>query len=370
MTTIIKAHNPADLLAMVPALVGFEPRNSVVVLGFAGNRTCGALRYDLPLQNHEREVVDRIVATLLRIPTLDNVVIVIRTDRLFPARLGAPHVRLAKTLARSLRSSGIGVKESLCHAADGWASYLDPKTPPGGHPLSDIDSSLVHHEVPDDLREERMRPLSEGRIPSVEDTELDATAAQIAELEVLRTELAQLRSRPGAAFGLCGDDDRDWGALEVCRDLPLFFEGVLDWDAYDVKHGAGLLLFVLKGPPLRDRAMLQWATDLSVGDDLDPNPLAHAEVMLGEGARPDVRRIERAIAVLTAVIARAEDAYRPAPLCMLAWLNWALGRSSVAGRHLDEALTIDPNYSMAQLQYTILSNGMLPAWAFDPAMVE
>lgn len=368
MTTIIKAHNPADLLAMVPALVGFEPRNSVVILGFAGNRTCGSLRYDLPPQAHERGVIDRIVATLLRIPSLDNAVIVIRTDRPFPARLGAPHVRLAKALARSLRSSGIGVKESLCHAADGWASYLDPKTPPGGHPLSDIDTSLIHHEMPEDLRAQRMHPLADGRIPSVDDKELDATASQIVELDALHAELE--KAPPGTAFGLSRENDRDWGALEVCRDLPLFFEGVLDWDADDVKHGAGLLLFVLKGPPLRDRAMLQWATNLSVGDDLDDNPLAHSELMLGEGPRPDVRRIERAIALLTAVIARAEDKYRPAPLCMLAWLNWALGRSSIAGRHIDEALTIDPDYSMAQLQFTILSNGMLPAWAFDPAMVE
>lgn len=370
MTTIIKAHSPADLLAMVPALVGFEPRNSVVILGFAGNRTCGALRYDLPPQAHERGVIDRIVATLLRIPSLDSAVIVIRTDRSFPARLGAPHVRLAKALARSLRSSGIGLKESLCHAADGWASYLDPKSPPGGHPLADIEASLIHHEVPDELRNERMHPLPEGRIPSVDDEEMDATANQIAELEALHSELAKPHVVPGSAFGLHGDDDRDWGALEVCRDLPLFFEGVLGWDADDVTHGAGLLLFVLKGPPLRDRAMLQWATNLSVGDDMDLNPLAHSGLMLGDGPRPDVRRIERAIALLTGVIARAEDRYRPAPLCMLAWLNWALGRSSVAGKHIDEALSIDPDYSMAQLQYSILSNGILPAWAFDPAMVE
>jgi len=368
MTTIIKAHSPADLLAMVPALVGFEPRNSVVILGFAGNRTCGSLRYDLPPQAQERGVIDRIVATLLRIPDLDNAVIVIRTDRPFPSKLSAPHVRLAKALARSLRSSGIGVKESLCHAADGWASYLDPKTPPGGHPLSDIEASLIHHEMPDDLRAERMHPLVDGRVPSVDDRELDATASQIAELEALRAELE--KPLHGSALGLAKEADRDWGALEVCRDYPLFFEGVLDWDADDVKHGAGLLLFVLKGPPLRDRAMLQWATDLAVGDDMDANPLAHAGLMLGDGPRPDVRRIERAIALLNAVIARAEDAFRPAPLCMLAWLNWALGRSSVAGRHIDEALAIDPDYSMAQLQHSILSNGMLPAWAFDPAMVE
>lgn len=366
MTTIIKAHGPADLLAMVPALLGFEPRNSVVLLGFSGKRTCGALRYDLPDQSHERHVIDRMVATLLRIPGLDNVVIVIRTDRPFPARLGAPHVRLAKSLARSLRSSGIGVKESLCHAADGWASYLDPKTPAGGHPLSEIDTSLIHHEVPDNLREQRMHPLAEGRVPSVNDQELDATASQIAELEALMAQLG--KPARGESFGL--PDDRDWGALEVCRDFPLFFEGVLDWDADDVKHGASLLLFVLQGPPLRDRAMLQWATDLSVGDDMDRDPLAHAGIMLGEGARPDVRRIERAIALLTSVIARAEDRRRPAPLCMLAWLNWALGRSSVAGRHIDEALTIDPEYSMAQLQFSILSNGILPAWAFDPSLVE
>jgi hypothetical protein len=121
---------------------------------------------------------------------------------------------------------------------------------------------------------------------------------------------------------------------------------------------------------LRDQAMLQWATDITTGDDLDKNPLSHPGLMLGEGPRPDVARVELAISLMKRVIERAEDRRRPALLCILAWLNWALGMSSIAGRHIDEALAINPDYGMAQLQLTILGNGILPAWAFEPVMVE
>lgn len=44
MTTIIHATEPAELLGIVPALAGFTPRRSVVLLPFRGARTHGALQ--------------------------------------------------------------------------------------------------------------------------------------------------------------------------------------------------------------------------------------------------------------------------------------------------------------------------------------
>jgi hypothetical protein len=55
---------------------------------------------------------------------------------------------------------------------------------------------------------------------------------------------------------------------------------------------------------------------------------------------------------------------KPAPLCMLAWLSWALGSGSVAGFFVDQALAIDPQYSMAILLEVLLASGHLPEWAF------
>src|SRR5690606_15421691 len=44
MTTIIRATDPAELLGAIPALAGFTPRRSVVLLPFRGGSTHGAMR--------------------------------------------------------------------------------------------------------------------------------------------------------------------------------------------------------------------------------------------------------------------------------------------------------------------------------------
>lgn len=69
-------------------------------------------------------------------------------------------------------------------------------------------------------------------------------------------------------------------------------------------------------------------------------------------------------AVTLVLVSRADDELRVAPLCMLAWLNWALGAGSRAGRYVDEASRINPSTASWRLN-TMLSNGLLPEWAFE-----
>jgi hypothetical protein len=87
--------------------------------------------------------------------------------------------------------------------------------------------------------------------------------------------------------------------------------------------------------------------------------------MMGIAPRPDPARIDKAIALLSVLVAQLADEKRPPLLCMLTWLSWALGGGTRAGRYLDEVVAIDPTYSMAELLGTMLGNGMLPEWAFQ-----
>ena len=48
ISTILKAAQASDFLAAVPALLGFQPSESVVLVPFRGQRTTGALRIDPP----------------------------------------------------------------------------------------------------------------------------------------------------------------------------------------------------------------------------------------------------------------------------------------------------------------------------------
>jgi hypothetical protein len=74
--------------------------------------------------------------------------------------------------------------------------------------------------------------------------------------------------------------------------------------------------------------------------------------------------VEAAILLLKAVVARAPRPERAPLLCMLAWLHWALGRSTVAGHFVDEAVAVDPDYGLAEVLSAMLHRGYLPEWAF------
>ena len=45
--TTIKAGTPRDFLGLVPALLGFTPHASLVLVPFEATRTIGAMRFDL-----------------------------------------------------------------------------------------------------------------------------------------------------------------------------------------------------------------------------------------------------------------------------------------------------------------------------------
>jgi hypothetical protein len=87
-------------------------------------------------------------------------------------------------------------------------------------------------------------------------------------------------------------------------------------------------------------------------------------MMLGEGRRPEVARVESAVLLVKQLAASAPRPCRPPLLCMLAWLNWALGRSSVADRFVRVAEELDPTYGLAEVLRSVLDRGMLPEWAF------
>jgi hypothetical protein len=50
---------------------------------------------------------------------------------------------------------------------------------------------------------------------------------------------------------------------------------------------------------------------------------------------------------------------------MLAWCHWALGAGTLAGRWVDQARAIDPEYGLAELLDRMLSAGRLPDWAWE-----
>ncbi|WP_169053901.1 DUF4192 family protein [Agromyces sp. H66] len=391
MTTIIRADAAHDLLALVPALIGHAPMRSLVCIAFRGNRSAGVLRYDLPGRARDRDAVaSAMVGTVCRMPGVDAIVPIAYTEATFARRGAMPERALLELVAARAESAGFVVRDAFCVAGDGWGSVLDPQTPAQGHPLEMITCSPAASDarcgVPDPAGAAGLAALPEpdaDLATRVADL-LDACAADD------RVDAFGRRRRPR-------DVERLLDGLGALTDPVELVEALLDADPADVGADRLAWLVHLTGrPAFRDAMMLQFAFGPAIGamaldDAMDANERAaeHGEdvgelvarewsqrgaetvaglltrLLLGESStRPEPDRIERAIAVLRRALAHAPERHRPGPLCVAAWLAWALGRGSAAGAFVERALEIDPAHTMSGLLHAYLGTGAIPEWAF------
>jgi len=384
--TIVKTREAFDFLALVPQLVGFHPEQSMVLVAFRGNRSCGALRFNLPEPEAGVQVLRRIATTLIgtlcKIPGVDAVVPVAYTGESFSEADGIPQERFMGCLVKRAEMSGFLVRDALCVGADAWGSYLDPQCPVSGRSLGDITASRVHESAPLSARG-RLGTLASGTEPP----RLSPARRERVAREYRRyTGLHAAPGAPQALLPLVG---------EVLDSVDIA-EEALAWDTTAVQADAvARLLFVVQGAGNRDQVMLQfafgrevgeharavnqyyWALQAVTGRDLDdlveeqerrgisPEASHIGDLMLGLTDQcPDPERIKRGVELLRFVAAIAPRSARPAPLCMLAWLSWALGRGSVAAIFIEQALAIDPKYGMAVLLHGLLASGLLPDWVY------
>jgi hypothetical protein len=355
MTTVIRAAGAADFLALVPRLTGYLPARSVMLVPFAGNRTAGGIRFDLPDTTDHLEL-DRITSTLIglicKVAHTDAVAAVIYTDRAFRDGDGMPHEALARSIIARADLCGLRMSEALCVAADGWGSYLDPQTPAGGHPLTEIpydDEAFADMPVDADV-------AAGAELPGADLVEKERVARLLGALDDVSA---------------ATPDDPD-----PLDDLPQLFEDALAWqpEALPAAQSA-LLVYCLARPALRDIALVQWSADLAKGDaafdaqlawaDGAPYPPELAATMWGDGPSPDPERLIAALELCRRAAAVAPREVRPGPLSACAWLAWALGRSSHAARYAEAAREIDPHHGMAEIVLTMVGNAHLPEWAFD-----
>lgn len=364
MTTVAKTREAQDFLALVPRLVGFEPHESVILVAFRGNRTCGAMRFDVPAVATDpvyRSIATTLIGMLCKVRGADAVVPVVYTDDRFGGPERIPVAGFVAALVSRAELSGFTVRDALCVAADGWGSYLDEDCPSAGRPLAAIAASSVHDSIPSPRSNELGGVADGADLPPVD----LATTERVARcLDTYRQSLFD---------SALADTFRT--ELDLLEDPTFFAECALTLDPDSIDHSiAALLILCLSSPPVRDATMLQWAFDLDVGDRvLEENERFLAgdavgdagALILGEGPRPDPERIAAAMALLKSLVARAPRSGRPPLLCMLGWLSWALGRSSLAARFIDSAQQIDARYGFAEVLAAVLAAGHLPDWAFE-----
>jgi hypothetical protein len=325
MTTIVKSKSLGDFVALIPALLGFHPTNSLVLIPMANKRTLGGIRIDLPASDTDtRSVAQTCLGYVLKVASVEGIAIFTYGD-------GEPRRELVDEIVAASRQAGLAIADAAHINADGWTSYFDQD-----NAVAPVPEASHHAPTGGDQN-------TGGRLPEAD---------------------ADFRSDVLHAL-----ED----ASPTLADVPVLAELVASGATLTATHAADLAL-TLHSPLTRDVLLVQWAAGAELGAEaLEAQvgwqaggfiPEDVQRVMLGTAKRPDPTRLTAALDAVTLLAAHLPEALRPGSLAAAAWLSWALGRSSQAQSFSQMALTIDPDHGLSRIVLSQVGAGMLPEWAF------
>ncbi|WP_424449263.1 DUF4192 family protein [Microbacterium arborescens] len=381
MTTTVRAADAAHFLSLVPHLLGFNPTRSLVVVPFAGTRSLGAMRVDLPtgaLADLDSAAAT-VVGMVCRIPDADALTAIVYSPE--SAAEGLPGAAVLAALGRAADACGVRVVDLLTVAADGWGSHLDAACPRGGRSIEEIVRAATRHCAPEPGAQVTGDHTSGAELPRRTAAERRVVGGALRSLETAVAVLCGIprvgggrrQSRDPAAGGTV--DPAALAAACELDDPPRLFERVLTGDPAELEPlVVALLVWCFSRPSLRDVALVQWATDARRGGDAleaqrrwedgEDYPEQLGSIMWGDGDRPDPDRLLSALGVTREIAALAPRRLRPGALSLCAWLSWALGRSTHAASYARRALEIDPDHGLAEILLSFAQIGHLPDWAF------
>lgn len=365
----VSAVEPADLVSYIQHTLGFVPRNSIAAITLAGRSLGAVLRCDwdpsLGRDPTTASVYARQVAGYLRADErADGSLVVLFRE---PAgHHGGPDIIdgvVAEAMTAELRAAGLPVREAWL-VAGGRLWHLDcpdrAACAAHGSAVAGIEASAVNTAF-----------IVEGSVVQDEPPASDLPEPAVVMGRDLRDAVAGLR-----ADGLAGEKGAHWLA---------------DWDR--VLAGAPLpaepgararLLAGLVDVSLRDTLVAAASFSLSravsgavwldvlpraVADRLDTpvrevDGVLYSSVVLAASHRaPDWDRIARLRYACTRLLPEAAGESAAAARCLVAWVEWARGRGSLAGRIMEQCRTAYPDYPLARLLGEVIDRGILAGWA-------
>ncbi|WP_369134157.1 DUF4192 domain-containing protein [Modestobacter sp. I12A-02662] len=333
----VRLSEPGEVAAALPHLIGFPPRESLVVVSVRGGRTRSfglTARVDLPPAGHRAAVVGSLVHSLMTDRPAAVVLAVVSeapddlaVDR-WPGgadrRPTLPHRDLVHEAVLAFAGRSVPVQETLLVRRSCWWSYDCPReccAPAAGTPLPEgtsplaAASALGGQVLAEDRAElaRRIAPVgflaAAGMSRACDEVGLDVARAtaergweDVAEESWAEVQRALLRTAPGSV-----------------RAIP--------------DHDVARVAWALRDIGVRDRALT-----LALG-----------------------RRAAAATALWTEVTRRAPSPLDAAPATLLAVSAWLRGDGAMANVALERALHSDPAYSFAGLLRTALDRCMPPA---------
>lgn len=308
----LTARTPADVLALVPVVLGFTPGDSIAMLTFGARHPFHA-RVDLPppgLSAAEHlTALDEMVDSLLTPASHHGVRRTLFVVYTCDAVLGR---EAAARLVAAFVTAGIEVVDALRADGSRWWPALGPRVgvPAAGVPYDVSSHPFTAHAVLD------------GRVLRGSREELGASlAADRAAVDQVVAALA------GVTAGAGEGEAAEWAVALLdhhCR------EGTVPTDLECAR-----LLRALLATDVRD----------AVCRDLDrASAPAH-------------------VAFWTGVVRRSPDVLLAAPAALLALAAWQAGHGALAWCALDRCADADPEYPLAQLVARALAEALPPdAW--------
>jgi hypothetical protein len=333
----VRVSAPADVLAVIPHLLGFHPSKSFVVIG-AGRRPRErielAFRYDLPdppLAGHAAEIAEH-AAAVLRQRRLSTVICIGYGS-------GALVTPVADAVAGAVRRDGLRLHE-LLRVEDGrYWSYLcaNPECcPPDGVPF-DAQANPAAAAM-----------TVAGLVAYPDRAALAGTLAPVTGAAASRMEQATEQARDRAA-ALIARAAAQRGAHATRLLVDAGRQAVKD-----------ALTTYQDGGRITADETIAW---LSV-------VLGHLAVRDDAWARMDPGHRAAHVRLWTDVVRRVRPEYLPAPASLLAFTAWQSGEGALANIAIDRALEADPRYSLALLLRDIMDSGVPPSAARVPMTPE
>jgi hypothetical protein len=331
---VVRIGSPASLLALVPQLLGFQPRESIVVMGVEPprGRVQLTLRFDLR-GAPDPGVADLIARHLLGVMTAQG----IKAGVAVGYGAGCLVTPVADALRAYAAQVGFRLTE-LLRAQDGrYWSYLC--TEPACCPAEGVPYDVAGHPVTAAFAAAGAPPVLADRAELVASVvALDGAAG-----ESMQEATRQAEERATRLIAQVIESGRKGAArrLIAAAGLDAVSEAITRYAAggeFTCDADAAWLSLVLR--------------DLRVRDDA--------------WSRMDPGRREMYLRLWTDLTRRARPGYVAPAASLLAFAAWQCGNGALANIALDRALADDPGYSMARLLRQVIDAGVPPRLARLP----
>jgi len=307
---------PTELLAAVPYLLGFQPRDSVVLVGLQGTRLVVTARLDLA-DAAQHGALEHAVATMAR-GGAGSVVAAI-----YPVDGDAEDwVAFARRLAVIVGELGCTLSDALLVDAGRWRSLVCEAAdccPPEGRPIDDATSAFAAYATYEGLVVLPDRGAVESLLEPLPEEERRRLGPDLAEEE-----------RAAVRAVLSGQHERRERAIKRA-----LFAAARASDAPPA-------------PVLADAEVARYGVALA------STPFRDAVWIAVDAGRLDGRPLWQELA------RRLPPPHDAAPLFLYGWSSWRAGAGPIAGMAAERAIASDPDYTAADLLMAAVTSGLNP----------